>query len=180
MSGSNLRRLLHVSTASVLLVGLISWELLGIVLTVTAFVGFGCEFLRLRFAAVRDCLRKWVPVFRQEEAARVSGAAWLAAGYAVAGWVPAPGVLGGILVSAFADPAASLVGSRLGKSQGRKTAAGSLAALVVSFAIAASIGLNLLNAMIVALVAVALERWPVVNDNLSLAPGVAAAIWVLS
>lgn len=144
------------------------------------------ELARLRSRLFREKLHKLVPVYRATEESRVSGAGWLTLGYAVASWFPLPAPVVGILAGALADPAASAIGSRWGGGGGGgrarevKTVAGTLAALAVTFVLCAAVGLAWTNCLAAGITAAALERWPVLDDNLVVAPGVAAVVWVLS
>jgi dolichol kinase len=113
-----LRRLLHAATAALLLLSLHSLTALRIGTLVVATAAFGLELARLRSPAVRQRLARLFPVFRPRETTRLSGAAWLALGYAVAAWFPPPGPAAGILAGALADPAGSWIGGRWGGGVG--------------------------------------------------------------
>lgn len=179
------RRTLHASSGLLLLiVPLTSWETFRFVLMFGAVGAAVFETLRLASPAVRDGLAEALPVFRAAEAARPSGAFWLAFGYAATSWFPPPVPAAAILVAALADPAASLVGARWGGG-GRKTWVGTAAVLAVSGAVlAACVAAGAVSwrpALAAALGAAALERWSgPIDDNLLVAPGVAALLWLLA
>jgi dolichol kinase len=175
------RRLIHASTSLVLLVGLIGgWSLLRVVATLVVPVAAALESWRI-LSPRGDVLRRLVPVYRPAEAARPSGAFWLSVGYAAALWFPMPGAAAGVLAGAIADPVASAVGSRWGGSVGTKTWVGTAGAFCVTFGACLLVGLPWFVAVVAALVGAGLERWSgPFDDNLLLAPGVAATIWALS
>ncbi len=183
MTRPNLRRLIHASSSLVLLAVLVSGELLRHLLLAALIAMAALELARLRSKLFGEKLHKLVPVYRATEESRVSGAGWLTLGYAVASWFPLPAPVVGILAGALADPAASAIGSRGSGGGGArevKTVAGTLAALVVTFVLCAAVGLAWTNCLAAGITAAALERWPVLDDNLVVAPGVAAVVWVLS
>jgi dolichol kinase len=98
----------------------------------------------------------------------------------VAVWAPAPGPAAGILVAAFADPAAAVVGGRFG-SGARKTWQGTAAAAVVALAVLVALGLPREAVLAGTVVGTLLERWPgALNDNLLVAPAVAAVVRMLA
>ena len=181
MTAPGRRRLIHGSTSLVLLVGLIGgWSLLRMLATVAVLLAAVVEWWRIS-SPRGDLLRRLVPVYRPEEAARPSGAFWLCIGYAAALWFPMPGAAVGVLAGAVADPVASAVGSRWGGPVGRKTWVGSAGAFGVIVAACLVVGLPWLVALIAGLAGAGLERWSgPFDDNLLLAPGVAATVWALS
>jgi len=78
--------------------------------------------------------------FRPAEARAPSGAAMLALGYALAWWLfPPAAAEAAIVVTALADPAAALVGSRFGRGA-PKSVAGSLACACVAALVLAAFG----------------------------------------
>ena len=176
-----LRRILHAGSAAVLLIPLLAdWGQLRWVLVVVAVVAVVVDVARIRLPQLSHRLATWVPVFRAGETGRLCGATWLSLGYALAVWFPPVAPAAGILVSALADPAASLVGGWNSRSVG-KTANGSMAALVTSLVVLAMLGLPWQAAVSGAVVGTLLERWPgPCNDNLVIAPGVACVVWLLS
>ncbi|MEE8251080.1 MAG: hypothetical protein V3R24_05035 [Gemmatimonadales bacterium] len=180
MTRPDLRRLIHASSSLVLLAVLVSWELLRYLLLAALIAMTALELARLRSKPFREKLYKLVPVYRATEEHRVSGAGWLTLGYAVASWFPLPAPIVGILAGALADPAASAIGSRWGGAREVKTLPGTLAALAATFVLCAVVGLAWPNCLAAGITAAALERWPVLDDNLVVAPGVAAVVWVLS
>jgi dolichol kinase len=121
-----------------------------------------------------------MPVFRPREASRVSGAAWLGVGYAVAAWLPPPGPVAGILAGALADPAASWAGGKWGGGV-RKSWPGTVAAGAVTAVAAAMVGIAVPVALGAGLAGAALERWAgPLDDNLVVAPGVAGLVALLA
>lgn len=175
------RRLIHAATSLVLFVGLIGgWPLLRLVATLAVPLAAAVEWWRIS-SPRGDVLQRMVPVYRPGEAARPSGAFWLSVGYAAALWFPMPGAAAGVLAGAMADPMASAVGSRWGGPAGTKTWLGTAAAFGVTYAICLLMGLSGLVSLLAALVGAGLERWSgPFDDNLLLAPGVAATVWALS
>lgn len=178
MSSSALRRTIHLSTALLVLVGeFIGWGTFRVWISGLAAVAMVFELLRLRNPTFGGVLSRAVPAFRPEESRKPSGAFWLALGYVGAAWVPAPGAAAGILVGAIADPTASLVGRRWGGGA-PKSWLGSLAAMVASLGVLSLLGLPLVTIGVASAAAAAIERWSKpLDDNLVLAPGVAAVVW---
>lgn len=78
------------------------------------------------------------PLYRPEEARRLSGGSFLAVGYLVT-WLAFPAAVAApaIVVTAVCDPAAAAVGSRWSGRPGHKSWIGSAAALVTAFAVLA-------------------------------------------
>jgi len=177
VTAPGLRRLLHASTASVvLLVPLVSWTGLRTAVVGAAVGALLLETVRLRAPSVGTRLRRLVPVFRDHEIARPSGAMWLAVGYGLAVLLPGPASVGGIVVGAVADPAASWIGS-LAKGVEPKTWQGSLTHFVVAVAVLAALGFPVPSILAGSTVGSALERWPAgLDDNLLIAPGVALTL----
>ncbi len=183
MSPAAWRRLLHVASGGVVvLVPVASWSTLRVVLTAAALLAVLVEFIRLSSPSVARFLHSAVPVYRQREQRRPSGAMWLALGYALAAWTPPPAPVGGILVAACADPAASLVGAwRAVPPGGSKTWRGSLAHGLVAIALLLVVGAPVPAAAAGALVATVVERWPLgLDDNLLIAPATALTIMLVS
>ena len=180
MTHPALRRVMHAASAALLLVvPLASWD----VFRVTVFALAGCavvvEGARLAVPVFRRALGRAVPVFRAREDTRPSGAMWLAVGYALAALTPAPAPAAGILVAAFADPAASLVGTWR-RGAGRKTWRGTAAHAVVATVILTVLGWSLPAVVGGALVASVLERWSAgVDDNLVVAPVTALVVFAI-
>jgi len=149
------------------------------VLVGTAILAVGLEIVRLRFPRVRGVLGGMVPVFRPAEAKRPCGAMWLAVGYAIASLLPPPAPMAGILVGAFADPAASWIGEA-GRKTSAKTWRGSAGHLVVAVTVLLLAGFSWTSSIIGAVLGTVLERWPgPFNDNLIVAPAVAASVSLL-
>ncbi len=145
-----------------------------------ALVWLASEWVRVRVPSVRDALQRAVPVYRATESQRISGAGWLWIGYAVAVWFPPSAATAGVLVAAVADPAASIVGTRVSPGTG-KTTAGSVAFGLVALAILAALGTAMLSAIAAAMAGAAVERWSGRwNDNLLISPTVAAVVAVLA
>ena len=180
MTSATVRRLLHVSSALVLLLlffgspALLRYGLMG-----CAAVAVVLDSLRVTKPAFGAFVTGLVPVFRPSESTRLSGATWLCVGYAAAAWFPHPAVTAGILSGAFADPAASWVGSTVATSSTKKTWVGSGAAAVVAAAVLLATGIPLIVVIGGAAAAMILERWSgPLNDNLGVAPGVALIVWL--
>ena len=181
MSDGALRRTIHVSTGAVVLVGVLAgWHTLRLGITGLAVVALFVELVRLRFAAFREVLARTVPVFRPEESRRPCGAFWLLLGYASAAWIPVPGAAAGILTAAVADPIASAVGGRWGGGE-PKSWIGTGAVLAASLVVLLALRMPLVAVVAASVTAAASERWSrPLDDNLVLAPAVAAVIWILS
>lgn len=181
MSDGALRRTIHVSTGAVVLVGVLAgWHTLRLGITGLAVVALFVELVRLRFAAFREVLARTVPVFRPEESRRPCGAFWLLLGYASAAWIPVPGAAAGILTAAVADPIASAVGGRWGGGE-PKSWIGTGAVLAASLVVLLALRMPLVAVVAAAVTAAASERWSrPLDDNLVLAPAVAAVIWMLT
>lgn len=182
VAGADLRRALHLATASLLLLlFVVSWESGRVLLVVLGGVAAAADFVRSRVPAVHFRVAAVLPVFREREARRLSGGAWLLLGYALAALFPRAPATAGILVGAVADPVAAMVGSRCTKGTARKSVAGSAAHFVASALVVGALGHGPLGALLVAAVATALERWAApLDDNLLVAPGVAAALTLLA
>ncbi len=179
MNPETLRRILHVVSGGVVALGpFLSWSVLRTVLAAAAVLAVLVDLVRLSLPPVGRFLHRAVPVYRDSEQRRPSGAMWLAAGYALAAWTPAPAPLAGILVAACADPAASLVGGwRSVSSLAAKTWRGSLAHWLVAAGILLAVGASLPAVLAGASVATAVERWPLgLDDNLLIAPATALTI----
>lgn len=175
-----LRPLLHAGTALLLLTLFASWQALRAALLLGGLAAVVFETLRLTQPGVRRLAARWVPVFRDEEATRPSGAGWLFVGYALSAWMPAPAPAAAVLAGALADPAAALVGGRFGRGQ-PKSWPGTVAALAMTAGVLWWAGLSPLAAAAAGLSAAALERWSgPVNDNLLIAPGVGLVVWWLA
>lgn len=175
------RRLLHAGTACVALVGLVSPPVLRLATVYLAVTAVLLEVLRLRVPAVGRSLAALVPVYRDRERDRPSGAMWLAIGYAIAACVPhAAAAMGGILAGGLADPAGAAVGSRLGRGA-RKSLAGSAAVGLVALAAGLAAGLPAAAGIGAGLAAALVERWPgPCDDNLLVAPAAALAAFALA
>ncbi len=165
-----LRRALHASTAVLAVLGLTSLGSLRAVTVCLAAAGVLVESLRLRIPAVRRSLERLVPVYRDRERTRPSGAMWLAVGYAIVVWLPPPAGVAGLLVGALADPAGALVGSRFGRGA-RKSMVGSAAVALTAAGAVLVLGLPLRAAVLAGVAAAAAERWSgPLDDNLLVAP----------
>ena len=181
MSHTAVRRLLHASSALVLLLvlndslDLLRYALMGGAVLVVAF-----DSVRLMKPAFGGFVTRLVPVFRTSESSKLSGASWLSIGYARAAWLPHPAATAGILAGAFADPAASWAGSTVAEPSRKKTWIGSGAAALVAALVLLSTGISLVAVVGGAAAAMALERWSgPFDDNLVVAPGVALVVWLL-
>jgi dolichol kinase len=171
-----LRRALHASTAGLALLGLTSLGALRAVAVCLAVASVVVEFLRLRIPAVGRSLATRVPVYRDRERTRPSGAMWLALGYAIVVWLPPPAGVAGLLVGALADPAGALVGSRFGRGA-RKSLPGSAAVAFTAAGAVLVVGLPLGTALLAGIAAAAAERWSgPLDDNLLVAPAAGLVI----
>jgi dolichol kinase len=180
VTGTGLRRAIHAASASVLLIGLSSWTTLRVATMLLAAGALVFELARLRVPAFQQVVAAALPVYRPHEVAHPSGALWLALGYAVAAWFPAPAATAGILAAALADPAASLVGGRWGRGSPKSWAGTGTVLLIVTVA-AAVVGVRFPAAVAVGAVGGAVERWSgPLDDNLVIAPAVAAAVALLA
>jgi dolichol kinase len=172
--------MLHVASAAVLLPALHSGTALRLALLWVAVLAALVEFARLASPRAERWVVTHLPVYRPQEARRASGALWLAFGYMIAGWLTMPAPVAGILAGALADPAASWIGARWGGGA-RKSWAGSGAAFLVAVAATLVVGAARGTGLAAGLVAAALERWSgPIDDNLLLAPGVAATVALLA
>jgi dolichol kinase len=181
MTSAGPRRLLHAATASVALLGLVSLPALRLATAYLAVTAVLVEALRLRVPGVGRGLAALVPVYREHERTRPSGAMWLALGYAIAACVPHPAAaMGGVLAGGLADPAGAWVGSRLGGGA-RKSVAGTAAVAAVALAAMLAAGLPPAAAAGAGLAAALVERWPgPCDDNLLVAPAAALAAFALA
>lgn len=180
MSPAALRRMLHMATASVAVLGLHSPAALRTGTLGIALAAVLVEWGRLRWQPAARMLARLVPVYREQESRRPSGALWLAIGYAVAAWVPSPASMVGMLAGGLADPAGAAVGARWGRGE-RKSVPGTLAVGLTAAAAAVAAGLPVSAGLGSGVAAALLERWPgPFDDNLLLAPGVAVAASVLA
>lgn len=183
MSGSAGRRVLHTLSAGILLPSFWGWDVVRMVLAGLVVAGAAAEYVRLSHPGFRRRLGELVPVFRPREATRPTGAWWLVAGYTLAALLPPASAAVGIMVGAFADPAASWAGERWG-GDARKSWVGTMAAVAVGTVAAALAGavfsirgVSVPVAIAVGLAAGALERWSgPLDDNLLLAPGAGLAV----
>lgn len=179
-----LRRAIHLLTGSGIAAGCYTLPARVVSLSFVAllFIALVFEIARRRSPTLEAALeRLTLGAMRPAETRAITGASVLALGFALSWFLFPAGIAGrAILVAATADPAAAVVGTRKGP-RGRKTLAGSAAALVTAFVVLALTGVAPLTAGIVALVAAAAERIPgPAVDNLSLPLGVAVALRVLS
>lgn len=105
-----------------------------------------------------------------ERAGTIMGATTLAIGY-LAAWLlfPAGAAAPAILVTAAADPAAALVGTKLGGARGVKTESGSAAAALVAAVVLLASTRALLPSLCGAVIATLAERLPGAGvDNLAM------------
>ena len=180
MTGPALRRALHAVSAAVALLVLVSPPALrlgsaGLVATMLAL-----EVARLRSDAVARMLARLVPVYRDRERRRPSGALWLLLAYAACAWFPYPASVAGILVGALADPAGAALGSRFGRGA-RKSIPGSAAVAGVAMLVTVAVGVSWVTAVLAGSAAAIAERWPgPLDDNLVVAPVTAAVVAALA
>ncbi|MFI5206562.1 MAG: hypothetical protein ACHQX4_00965 [Gemmatimonadales bacterium] len=176
------RRTLHLASGSL---GLL-WYLRVPVPTITIILlsvlalAVALEGLRWNNPRVRAALEhSSLGALRPGEARGVTGATLLAAGYA-ATWLlfPSSAAAPAILVTAVADPAAAIVGLRFGV-RGRKTWAGSAAALIAALLVLLVQRIGAGRSLAVALVAALAERAGGRGlDNLAVPALTAAALMV--
>jgi dolichol kinase len=170
VSGPALRRVLHAASAAVCLLVLYSPAALRLGTAYLAATMLVVEIVRLRSAAVARALTWLVPVFRDGERRRPSGALWLFVAYAACAWFPAPASVAGILAGALADPAGALAGSWRGQGAG-KTLVGTAAVAGVAILVVRAAGVPWFAAGVAGLAAAAAERYSgPVDDNLVVAP----------
>ena len=171
---SLLRKLIHVATAVVPLVGwLISYWLALALAGVAVAASLVLEAARRWLPWVNRLLWRWFPdVFREWEDRQALGSTWFGIGMVVTLLLCGRDAGGtAILYLAWGDPTAELVGRRWGKTGQHKTLAGSLGCLVACL-LAGVVGIYLggLSPWAVvagAMVATLVERWsPPPDDNL--------------
>lgn len=181
MTDPSLRRVLHVGSGILLFaIPLGSWSLLRSALAALVFVALIVDTARIRSPRFRSRVASLLPVFRPHESSHLSGATFLCMGYFLAAAFPEPAPVAGILVSALADPAASVAGG-WGRKSAEKTLRGSLAAFVVATGILTALRLPLLAVLGGACTGAALERWSgPFDDNLLVAPGVSMIVWLMA
>lgn len=181
MTPAALRRLTHAGSACILLPSLVlAWPTFRFVVAAAAVGWIALELVRIRVPSVHTWFSTVLPVYREREARRLSGAGWLMIGYAVAAWFPPSAATAGILVAALADPVASMIGTRFGDGSS-KTFVGSLAFFVAAVVVLLGVGLEWPTVAAIAVVGAVVERWPLGwNDNVLLAPAVASLVWWLA
>jgi dolichol kinase len=159
---------------------LTGWAAFRLSLLIGTPLVLGLDWLRIRQPVFATALQSAVPVFRPPERDRLSGAAWLWAGFAAAAWFVPEAATAGILAGALGDPAAALAGSRWGGGT-RKSWPGTMAAIAVSGLAILAAGAPAAVALWGGVTAGVLERWSgPLDDNLTMAPGVAALVALLS
>lgn len=180
MTAAGLRRTIHGSTALLAGAALVGHlEAVRWFLTLAVPVGVVFETARIRWPRLREAVARAVPVYRERERERPSGALWLAAGLATTAWFPFPAAGVGLWAAALADPAASWIGGRWGRPRGDKSWPGTAACLVVAFGGAVVFGTGLPVAFGAGIAAAVAERWAPVDDNLLVGPAAALAAVLL-
>lgn len=180
MSGPALRRVLHAASAAVALLILISPAALRLGTAALALTMLALEVARLRSAAVGRALARLVPVYRDRERRRPSGALWLLVAYAACAWFPHLAALAGILAGGLADPAGAAVGTRFGRGAG-KSVPGSAAVVAVAILVTRAVGAPWPTAVAAGVAAGIAERWSgPLDDNLVVAPVAAAVVAALA
>ncbi|MFQ5551405.1 MAG: hypothetical protein ACE5FJ_09235 [Gemmatimonadales bacterium] len=146
-----------------------------------AVAALGLDVLRIRSKTVGELMARLVPVYRENEWHQISGGVWQMVGYAVAARFAPPVGAAAMLASAFADPAASLVGSRFGRHDG-KSWQGSAACFLVVLVMVAVMGASPIASVGAAAAGTAVERLArrPFDDNLLLAPATAFTLLLLS
>ncbi|MFO7652977.1 MAG: hypothetical protein R6X25_04055 [Candidatus Krumholzibacteriia bacterium] len=192
------RKAVHAATGVLAIVPLVAPRAVAVAtLVLAAATALALDGARLRSERWRRALTRLAPgILRPDEARVLSGASFLAVGYAAAVLLFAPAAAAaGMLCLAAGDAAAALVGQAVrrrrrvarnaaqGATRGRptdKTAAGTFACWAVSLVmIAAAVGLQPLAMLAGATVAALVERLvPGRWDNLVLPSAVAAAVQV--
>lgn len=140
------------------------------------------EAARLASPRVAEALWRLAgPLFRPAESHGVSGATFLATGYALAwGLFPPRAAAAGILAAAAADPAAALVGSRFAPKGSGKTWAGTVAAAAVAAVVLVEMAFPPAAVVAGAAAAALAERTPWRgSDNLAVPVLTAAALAAL-
>ena len=146
----------------------------------------------LALAVAAELLRRASPAFerlverlaqgamRPVETRAPTGSTLMLAGYALAWWLfPAHAAASGMLVTSFADPAASFVGIRAARARGRKTIAGSAAAFIVALVVLLVTASPIGAALAGALAGTVAERLPGNGlDNVAMPLATAAAVWL--
>ena len=180
MKHPGLRRILHAcSSLFVLFVLLGSADILRLVLLVGVVLAVVGDVARIKIQTFGKMIARIVPVYREKEQTKLSGATWLAIGYLGASCFAPPACVCGILVGGLADPAASWIGSSYGKPT-EKTWIGSAAAAVVALVALLLCGVSMPAVVAGTAAATLLERWSgSVNDNLLIAPGTALVVWLM-
>jgi len=180
VSSAALRRALHAVSASVVLLWLHSPQALRLGTGALAVAAIVLDVIRLRVPRLGGAVEELVPVYRDRERRRPSGALWLALGYAACAWVPGNAAVAGILAGGLADPVGAMVGSQFGRAV-PKSIPGSLAVAAVALRAARAAGLPWPAAAGAALAASAVERWHgPFDDNLLVGPAAAIAAFALT
>lgn len=180
MSGPVLRRWLHAASAAVALLSLLSPAALRLGTAYLAVSMLVLEAARLGSGPVAAALSRWIPVYRERERRRPSGALWLLVAYAACAWFPSPAAVAGILAGGLADPAGSAVGSRFGRGAG-KSLAGSAAVAAVAILVIGALGVPWGQAGLAGLAAAVAERSTgPIDDNLVVGPAAALVVAVLA
>lgn len=180
------RRALHFASGSLGLAALFlrnPHPMLTIVLVSLLAVAVLLEVARRYSPALETALERLsCGAMRPAEHSRVTGSTFLLAGFCLA-WVLFSDHAAGVamLVTATADPAAAMVGTAVSRSRGRKTLAGSAAALLVALAILLLCGTGVLLALGAAATAALAERLPANGlDNVAIPIATAAVLWSLA
>lgn len=156
------RRLVHLATGLVGVAALQLAEPRATLLVALIFAAALALEIARRASPLREPLgRLSGGLYRPAEAGRVSGATLLTGSYLLV-WLlfPAAVAARAIVVAAVADPAAAAVGSRWSDRPGRKTMAGSLAALAAALLVLLAWNTALAPAVVAAVVAAGAERVP--------------------
>jgi dolichol kinase len=173
VNSAALRRALHAASTGVALLALRSPSSLLIGTGTLAAVAVVVEIIRLRAPRAGGWLAMRVPVYRPRERGRPSGALWLALGYAICALGPPHAAVAGILAGGLADPVGAAVGSRWGGGSS-KSNVGSAAVAGVTFGAVMITGATWWVAIVAALAAGVVERWPApFDDNLLVGPATA-------
>ncbi|MGK7313149.1 MAG: diacylglycerol/polyprenol kinase family protein [Candidatus Longimicrobiales bacterium M2_2A_002] len=176
------RKAIHagLSLAAATVVLVLEPVLAAIVLATATMAALAVELARRLSPAAVGAFDRLEELLKPREATGLTGATLLSIGFTAAAVVfPGDPALAGILLAGLADPAAALVGRRYGRVRypGGKSAAGSVAFLVVALALGLALGLGPGTAILVAMALTAVEALTLpIDDNLYLPVAGAALV----
>lgn len=176
------RKAIHIalSLGAAAVVGALEPTLAAVVLASATLVALVVELGRRASPGFADGFRRRLGgMLKEREKTRMTGATTLAVGFTIAAVLFPGQAPGAILVAGLGDPAAAVVGARLGRVRypGGKSVAGSVAFLAVAAGIALALGLGPGAALLVAGMLTIAEAVSLpIDDNLYLPLAAAAAI----